>query len=326
MKFTKDQLARRELVLGWLHGDGPELTIEQVLSTYVPPHPARADQYFTPEVTARAAFALMPVLEMNYMPGCMEGIRVLEPAAGIGHLIWYMRNLIVGGAEIHAFELEEECYQIGCKLFARHPNVVWHLGDPFDLLDELEGQFDYVIANPPYKTKCGLATAQQITEAGFRHAYHLFLELAIRALKPGGETLFIAPWSFYESISRKQRQWLDEHAELMHDGGGKSGGRAWADPLKDPLPGHFELTGIQVHPFIFFRSLLYESMATGETEVISEVTAPEEFLRTETCHQQTLIHFNWPGPVTSAPPKKRHNRPKPVRAQVGPQPEQLSLL
>ncbi|MGE3526042.1 MAG: class I SAM-dependent DNA methyltransferase, partial [Gemmatimonadales bacterium] len=80
-----------------------------------------------------------------------------------------------------------------------------------DFLGALDGQFDYIVGNPPYVPITGLSTAEReayrrrfTTATGRFDLYTLFFEQALRLLKPGGRLVFVTPekFSYVESAGR----------------------------------------------------------------------------------------------------------------------------
>ncbi len=68
-------------------------------------------------------------------------------------------------------------------------------------------------------------------------AEYLFLELAARALRPGGRAVFIAPDHFVERIPPDLNDYLEDV------------GLAYTGRSGEPLPGDFLQTGVRVHSF-----------------------------------------------------------------------------
>jgi len=89
--LTADQVKANQRILAWLEGRPyheypeqrrprvPDLKPEFVLRTYTPPNPEWSEQFFTPLQAGRAALEGVAL---------WDEIHVLEPAAGIGHLIY----------------------------------------------------------------------------------------------------------------------------------------------------------------------------------------------------------------------------------------------
>lgn len=92
-KLTKRQRKDRDRILAWLEGKEfrenskakpavPEFSIGEVMEFYVPPDVTGAGQYFTPPEMANALFSYM---DLPWLDG--DGIKILDPCAGIGHLL-----------------------------------------------------------------------------------------------------------------------------------------------------------------------------------------------------------------------------------------------
>lgn len=236
-KLTKRQHKDRERILAWLNGEEfrknskskpavPDLSRGEVLEFYVPPDVTGAGQYFTPE---EMSSYLIGCLDIPWYDG--DGYSVLDPCAGIGHLLWPIADRDM---KLTAYEIEEECVKVGQKLF---PKIKWHWEIPFDHVDKLESRFDCVVLNPPFNTRRGMYPGEAMCEGRCSKSEHIFFELAVRACKPGGQIAVIAPYNFIDKFPKPFRAWLKDKAELTVDLG--------------QLPGEFALGGIKVHGFIF---------------------------------------------------------------------------
>src|SRR5512146_2412218 len=85
--LTRYQQSNQEMIRQWLKSPFPErarLRPQDILLTYQPGAIDWRAKFFTPLVTAN-------YVVQNYLP---EGhdFTLLEPAAGIGHLLWPLRN------------------------------------------------------------------------------------------------------------------------------------------------------------------------------------------------------------------------------------------
>lgn len=237
-KLTKKQWRNRERVLAWLNDEEfkensraepavPNLSLGEVLEFYVPPDVTGAGQFFTPAEMSEELAGVLPILNNSE-------IKVLDPCAGIGHLLWPWADM---SCQLVAYELERECVEIGKRLF---PSVEWHGEIPFDCLDQIEGQFDFVVMNPPFNTRRGMDPGVRMCEGRCTKSEHVFLELAVRACKPDGQIGVIAPFNYWERIPKKLRAWLEDKVILEHRMG--------------ELPGKFEMSNIKVHGYIIGRS------------------------------------------------------------------------
>jgi hypothetical protein len=242
--LREDQVKANQRIMAWLEGRPyreypeqrrprvPELKPEFVLRTYTPPHPAWSEQFFTP--LEAACEALKDV-------ALRDGMHVLEPAAGIGHMIWALEVLSNTYSPapaalsicMTAYEIEPQAHRIGAKLF---PWVAWFNRNIFQSAGELAGQFDLVVCNPPFGGGRHLGPQDR---SGW-HASpteYLFLELAARALKPGGQAVFIAPAHFVARIPEELEVYLERAGLVL------------AGRSQTPLPGDFLTTGMRVHSF-----------------------------------------------------------------------------
>lgn len=230
--LTSDQVKANERIHAWLndrpyqeypgqrHPRVPQLSPAFVLRTYTPPAPEWSEAFFTPLAAGRRALADVEI---------RDGMSILEPCAGIGHLL----HCLPQECRVEAYEIVRESFAIGAKLF---PWADWRCGNVFDYAADLVGRFDLVICNPPFSGGKHLGPEG----AGWHAAKseYLFLELAARALKPDGRAVFIAPHNFVTEIPDALASYCDERGFTCHNHTG-------------PLPGDFLQTPAQVHAFYF---------------------------------------------------------------------------
>jgi type I restriction-modification system DNA methylase subunit len=259
MKLTKAQRKNQDRITAWLnqepfkensrdkHPQIPQLDIEDVLQQYAPPDISGAGQFFTP--TEMSSYAL------SYLDGVMflsDKCKILEPCAGIGNLIY----AIPEHHEIHAYEIERECVELGQRLF---PHAIWHHDSPFCHIPEIENQFDFVIMNPPVNVKRATCDAIKWSNRT-AYSHYLFFELGCVALKEGGQMLVIAPYNFVERMPKKTLQFMeDNHVILEYDTG--------------KLPGEFEYTKISVNGFLFSKNS--QDVTDEYLDVLSEQPSPQ---------------------------------------------------
>ena len=148
IRLSKRELTERDRVLAWLNNQPfttsqrvkatvPILTPAEVREKYSPLDPQATGQFFTPDAMAVAA---MSAIEAT---GLLLDGSILEPCAGLGALLAPLEGKQF---PVTAFELDQTYTAIGARLA---PWAAWTNDNPFDHLAELEGRFDWVIANPP---------------------------------------------------------------------------------------------------------------------------------------------------------------------------------
>lgn len=240
-RMTKAQCKWNDRIEAWRKGEPfkenarakrevPSLEIREVLDNYYPPDPTGSAQFFTPPEMALAAFEHGNVYLTN-------GQRVLDPCAGIGHLFYpWSHHLHDSQIGFDAYEIDQECIELGRRLF---PGINWHWGIPFDYLEDIEGQYDLVVCNPPFNIRRGMAPGERMNQGRATKSEHLFLELCIRALKPEGRAVMFGPYNYLDKLPKRMQIWFDDHAYLDFRGG--------------PLPGKFALTGVQLHAYYIRR-------------------------------------------------------------------------
>jgi len=213
----------------------PVFSTEEVLDQFVPPDITGAGQFFTPPEMGTAALAPLRLTHFNPRPQ-QPPFRVADFCAGIGHLLYpfqpLQKKLVFDG-----WEMEELCMRVGRKLF---PWANWHHQIPFFALDEIEGNYDLVVGNPPIGTRRGLMRGREMCEKRCRRSEHVFLELTIRALKPGrGQAIILAPHNYVDTLPQAARSWFEARARVE---------KSWG-----PLPGKFSYTREQLHAWHFIR-------------------------------------------------------------------------
>ena len=272
-KLTKAQLKNLERVEAWLKGQPfkensrdkhpqvPHLSPDDVREQWVANwNPQDTGQFFTPrEMAYHVADHYLPASTSAY------DWRILEPCAGLGSLIAPLP--LAMQRNVTAYEASREVFDVGQRIT---PLATWHNSSPFEHMAEIEGLFDLVLCNPPFGTTWMMHEAYEVCKSGAGKSEHQFLELAIRALKPGASAVFIAPYNFADKMPKPMKAWFADHAELTAKEG--------------PLPGKFSQTNITVHAFIFTR--------TGEVEQPVEV-APVAWksvpVRVNVAEQLTLL-------------------------------------
>lgn len=218
-KKTQIASADHRLIMAWVRGEREDLslTARAVLDRYTPPDIKGSAQYFTGLETGRAALEPLRL----WLPAGQK-LRVLEPCAGIGHLIYLLRDLWQH-LVVDAYEVEAECVEVGRKLF---PWTNWQAGMPFLAMADLEGQYDLVLCNPPIGIRRGMALAKPVCQGRCVRSEHVFLEVSIRALKPGGQAVILGPENFLDKWPARLRTWLADQVEPVDRFGPLPGGRA----------------------------------------------------------------------------------------------------
>ncbi|MCL4296272.1 MAG: hypothetical protein KJ077_11110 [Anaerolineae bacterium] len=241
-RLTKQQHKDRDRITAWLEGKPfrdngreavPELTVEQVLEMYMPTwDPQENGQFFTPLEMGAALVDLL-----NILPGS----RVLEPSAGIGHLVFHLQDEPI---TVDCFEADQTCVAVGQRLF---PWANWKHATPFEELANIEGQYDFVLANPPFETDWAIQEGLDMSAGKARKSQHLFMEVIARALKVDGQAAVIGPPELLNSMPQALRAWFEARMDLN-------------DVVE--LPGEFRLTKARVVAFLFTR-LEYEEEAVA---------------------------------------------------------------
>ncbi len=151
-------------------------------------------QFFTPPVVTRF------VLDLLDIPA---GSKVLEPSCGAGAFL----EQIPAGCQVTGIELMRETAEVARLCY---PEADIRSADALELLSELEGRFDFVVGNPPFMKITKKYDGFPVTGKTRKAEWH-FIELAVRALKPGGWLALIVPDSILGNSSEQaMRKWLME--------------------------------------------------------------------------------------------------------------------
>jgi hypothetical protein len=145
--------------------------------------------FFTPTHVARFIVEALRGLSGGFAPGS----RWLEPSCGSGVFLEHLPE----GAEVTALELDETSAKVASLLYP-DTNVI--RGDAFR--HDRRDYYDYVIGNPPYGVSIDIAADElpddyvTLTKKKDRcggKSEFAFIELAIKAARPGGYIAFVLP-------------------------------------------------------------------------------------------------------------------------------------
>ncbi|WP_433943633.1 HsdM family class I SAM-dependent methyltransferase [Paenibacillus sp. SN-8-1] len=162
--------------------------------------------FYTPTHVARFIIeALSGLSGGKFAPGS----RFLEPSAGSGVFIEHLPE----DAEITALELDETSAKVTSLIY---PNANVIQGDAFT--HGRRDYYDYVIGNPPYGVSIDVDAADlpdsfetlRVTKGRAKGKSEVaFIELAIKAVRPGGYIAFVLPFGLnYANYAEKIRQIL----------------------------------------------------------------------------------------------------------------------
>lgn len=136
--------------------------------------------------------------------------RILEPAAGVGHMISMMPAALRARAAITMVELDPVTSRILPHL---HPDCTIHGGVGFEAVDLPPGGFDLVITNAPFGD---LPIHDPTIAAPLRRQIHdYFLAKSLRLLRPGGLLVALTSWGTLDKQTRTVRTWLAQQADLL---------------------------------------------------------------------------------------------------------------
>lgn len=140
-----------------------------------------------------------------------EGGRVLEPAAGVGHIIAGMPLAMVAKSELTAVEIDPVSASILEANFAPYGLQVQACGVEEAKLPT--GFYDLVVTNVPF----GKYKSKDVSKAPYADwsIHNYFLGKGLELVRPGGLMVVITTRQSLDSTTDKHRQWLSAHAELL---------------------------------------------------------------------------------------------------------------
>lgn len=156
-------------------------------------------QFFTPQVVTSF------VHDMLKIPSYA---RVLEPSCGAGAFLEGLHT----NCDVVAVEMMSEAAKVSELLY---PSAKVLRANTLTLLTDVEDSFDYILGNPPF---CDVPKSEDysgftIAQKGRGRAEWYFLELGLRALKPGGILAYVLPDGVLANSKEKPlRKWLMDNA------------------------------------------------------------------------------------------------------------------
>lgn len=163
--------------------------------------------FFTPTHVARFIVEALRGLSGGVTPGS----RWLEPSCGSGVFLEHIPET----AEITALELDDLSAKVTSLIYP-HANVIQ--GDAF--LHDRRDYYDFVVGNPPYGVTIDVAvdalpdafeTLRTTKGRATGKSESAFIELAIKAARPGGYIAFVLPMGInYANHAEKVRRMLYE--------------------------------------------------------------------------------------------------------------------
>lgn len=163
--------------------------------------------FFTPTHVARFIAETLRGLSGRFAPGA----RFLEPSCGSGVFLEHLPD----DAEVTALELDETSAKVAALIYPQ-ANVIQ--GDAF--LHVRRDYYDYVIGNPPFGVNIDIAAGDlpdeyetlRVTKGRARgKSENAFVELTIKAAKPGGYVALILPKGIaFNQASAKIREIMRE--------------------------------------------------------------------------------------------------------------------
>ncbi len=210
---------------GW--GDGTVLkrAFPNGVSPHLPPSEELKELLTSEEIKALRASSLnahytaIPVIRAIYTGLCYAGLhllpagarlRVLEPAAGIGHFIGAMPKELRERSDWAAVELDTLSPRITRLLYPK----ARVFAEGFEAANLPPAWFDLVISNVPFGNY--KVCDPQVKEHYLRASIHdYYFAKALRVTRPGGCIVFITSRFTLDKQDNRLRSYLALHAELL---------------------------------------------------------------------------------------------------------------
>ncbi len=162
--------------------------------------------HYTPIPVIRAIYAALEQLGI----GSLERLRVLEPAAGVGHFLGAMPEQIAAKAECVAIELDSITARILSFLYPQAK--VFSQG--FEATALPQGYFDLILSNVPFGNH-GIHDPQ-IKHRHLKAAIHdYYFARSLKLVRPGGIITFITSRYTLDKTNARVRHHIAENAELL---------------------------------------------------------------------------------------------------------------
>jgi type I restriction enzyme M protein len=179
-------------------------------------------EYFTPEPLVSV---LCDLVQLN------ESTSVIDPACGSGGFLYGAYRAGVEPKSLFGSELSQDvggAAKTRIQILGGDRNQI-RIGDAFKICQELFSTFDRVLMNPPFGSRAKIEDIEILSQfelPALKQGKNkrpnplapelLFLELAIRLLKPGGILGTVIPDGILQNSSSKfLRDWLIEKSELI---------------------------------------------------------------------------------------------------------------
>ena len=271
-------------------------TRQRVLGEYMPPWHALNGfaAHLTPAEMAEALVQRVAHL--------IPGAKILEPCAGIGHLIEAIRPH--GPAGLQAWEWDGEMTAI---LSVLHPDITVQQANMWAAWQDQAAGFNLIIANAPFGDTAGRGTGRDLDFDG-KPAELLSIEAIVRMLKPGGTAALILPSMAFNNVRwGAMNRWLEGHEVTVEE----------FDLPQVP----FAFTSASVRGFLLRTA---GSNGHGDPVVTEEVEAEEEelpspkelLLELRAGSEEILRHLQRLQEMTERPLPMPQQRPGPVQLSL----------
>jgi N12 class adenine-specific DNA methylase len=162
--------------------------------------------FYTTLPVIRGIYEGLDQLGLQYLPR----LRVLEPAAGVGHFLGAMPPSLRGKADCAAVEIDSVSARIARKLYPTAK--VYEQG--FEDTALPQNYFDLAISNIPF---CDVRVVDTSVKQNYLKArlHDYFFVKTIRVVRPGGIIAFITSRGTLDKKDERVRPFIAEHAEFM---------------------------------------------------------------------------------------------------------------
>lgn len=173
-------------------------------------------KFFTPHTIAQAMTNLIPRKRNAVImdPTCGGGTFLIEASKKWGKLPC---QLVANDIEVSLVDLAQIILYLQGSKSHKKSFIKSNIFEPNLQFQELYGQIDYILANPPFSLQIdSIETESKLYSLGYRNSDALFLDICLQLLKPQGRLVCLLPHSIVANREfEKLRSALEETWTLL---------------------------------------------------------------------------------------------------------------
>lgn len=152
-------------------------------------------KFFTPKPIAQAMAHMLPIVDRAVImdPACGGGAFLVEASNR-----WerYECTLIANDVESSLIDLATIAMVLGTPQHHLKHFLVENIFDNTEMLSFWNGKVDYILANPPFSLRVDVEQhASKLYSKGYRNSDALFIDTALKLLRPNGRLISLLPHS-----------------------------------------------------------------------------------------------------------------------------------